>query len=249
MGLVRVYERNMLRIATVTRKLADRLIKHHMGGYARPAFYDVDETYPQLRAVDENFDVIDEELSRILPRLGDAPEYHDVDPSQAPVSAADDLAWRVFFIYMLKSKGIPNEGICPRTYEIVSRIPGAVNAFFSILEPHKNIPPHCGPFFATLRYHTAFRVPKDDPPTLRVKKLDYVWKERESLLWDDSHVHEVFNNSDETRIVLIVDVFRPLPWWLDSFNRVIGAITRQGIPDDKWAAAIERRSLKNASPA
>ena len=102
MGVLRVYQRNMLRLATITRRLADRLIKWRLGGYERPAFYDVDEVFPALRAIDENFDIIDEELSRIVPSVAAMPRYHDVDPSQSWISDADERAWRVFFVYVLK---------------------------------------------------------------------------------------------------------------------------------------------------
>ena len=56
---LRTFERLMLRPATMTRKVADRLIRGHLSGDLRPAFYDVENTYAALRAIDDNFDVID----------------------------------------------------------------------------------------------------------------------------------------------------------------------------------------------
>ena len=55
------------------------------------------------------------------------------------------------------------------------------------------------------------RVPKDDPPLIRVAGREYVWKEGEGVLSDDSLPHEVINLSREPRVVLIVDLPRPLP--------------------------------------
>jgi aspartate beta-hydroxylase/beta-hydroxylase len=46
---------------------------------------------------------------------------------------------------------------------------------------------------------------------MRVAGRGYVWKEGEGVLFDDSWPHEVINRSREPRVVLIVDVPRPLP--------------------------------------
>jgi len=51
-----------------------------------------------------------------------------------------------------------------------------------------------------------------------VNGQDYVWKEGEAVLFDDSWPHEVINNSNELRAVLIVDVRRPLPMTADLVN-------------------------------
>jgi aspartate beta-hydroxylase/beta-hydroxylase len=82
--------------------------------------------------------------------------------------------------------------------------------FFSILDPGKSIPAHRGPYLRYLRYHLALRVPKNNPPKMRVKDEFYLWEEGKSIVFDDSLEHEVYNKSDETRVVLIVDFLRPM---------------------------------------
>jgi aspartyl/asparaginyl beta-hydroxylase (cupin superfamily) len=47
-----------------------------------------------------------------------------------------------------------------------------------------------------------------------------VWKERKAILFDDSLQHEVVNNAEEDRIVLIVDVLRPMPAMPQYVNRL-----------------------------
>jgi aspartyl/asparaginyl beta-hydroxylase (cupin superfamily) len=54
-------------------------------------------------------------------------------------------------------------------------------------------------------------VPAERPPRIRMRDEIYTWKEGESILFDDSWDHEVFNDSSELRAVLIVDVLRPMP--------------------------------------
>jgi aspartyl/asparaginyl beta-hydroxylase (cupin superfamily) len=56
----------------------------------------------------------------------------------------------------------------------------------------------------------ALRVPKNNPPKMRVKDEFYLWEEGKSIVFDDSLEHEVYNKSDETRVVLIVDFLRPM---------------------------------------
>lgn len=41
------------------------------------------------------------------------------------------------------------------------------------------------------------------------------------MIFDDSHPHEVWNESDSQRVVLFVDVERPLPFPLSVVNRSI----------------------------
>jgi aspartate beta-hydroxylase/beta-hydroxylase len=83
------------------------------------------------------------------------------------------------------------------------------------------VPEHEGPYLGYLRYHLGVRVPSQNPPKLIVNRQDYVWREGEAVLFDDSWPHSVVNSSDETRAVLIVDVRRPLPLVADLVNRLL----------------------------
>jgi aspartyl/asparaginyl beta-hydroxylase (cupin superfamily) len=55
---------------------------------------------------------------------------------------------------------------------------------------------------------------------MRVKDRYHTWREGESLLFDDSWNHEVVNESDGIRVILIVDILRPMPspvqWLIDT---------------------------------
>jgi aspartate beta-hydroxylase len=48
-----------------------------------------------------------------------------------------------------------------------------------------------------------------------------VWQEGEAILFDDTYYHEVVNKADEDRVILVVDVLRPLPPLAYLVNRVI----------------------------
>jgi aspartyl/asparaginyl beta-hydroxylase (cupin superfamily) len=115
---------------------------------------------------------------------------------------------------------------CPRTTALLDGIPGLFEAFFSILEGGKSIPAHVGPYRGYLRYHLGLVVPEKDPPSIRVKDQVYTWKEGESVLFDDSWNHEVYNRSSGDRVVLIVDIRRPMPQPFDGVNRLAQAIMK-----------------------
>jgi aspartate beta-hydroxylase/beta-hydroxylase len=52
------------------RNVSNRLFKPGLGRTTRPVFFDVDQTYPPLRLLDDNFDVIRDELLAVLPGAG-----------------------------------------------------------------------------------------------------------------------------------------------------------------------------------
>ena len=64
------------------------------------------------------------------------------------------------------------------------------------------------------------QVPKDrDNLFLCVNGIKYHWTEGLGVLWDDNYPHKVYNNTNETRIVLYMDVVRPfLPSTLHQLN-------------------------------
>src|SRR5262249_12937981 len=74
------------------------------------------------------------------------------------------------------------------------------------------IPPHDGPYKGVLRYHLGLMVPNAPVDTvgIRVGGETHGWREGSSLVFDDTYQHEAWNETDETRVVLFLDVVRPL---------------------------------------
>ena len=100
-------------------------------------------------------------------------------------------------------------------------IPGMKTAMFSILSPRKHILDHRGPYKGVLRYHLGLIVPEDaESCRIRVGEDFRHWEEGKSMIFDDTFNHEVWNDTDETRVVLFVDVLRPLPEPEATINRV-----------------------------
>ena len=193
------------------------------GGASRPAFFDIDTTYPSLRAIDRAYEDIRAELDALLPQQNRMPRYHDLDTDLIHSSGRyhRDKRWNVYMLYCYGRLPEHNRALCPKTCAVLDTIPYLNQAFFSILDPGKSIPAHTGPTQAYLRYHLGLRVPTNNPPSIRVRDAHYTWKEGESILFDDSLEHEIRNESDGLRAVLIVDVMRPFPEPVFTWNRVI----------------------------
>lgn len=202
-------------------RLFNPIFNYYIGGDNRPVFFDIDDTLPVLRVLDQNIDAIQAELDTILPM--NIPRYHEVDTWQYKISAEGDpdKDWKVFMLYAFGQKAEANQAVCPDTTRLINGIPHLFQAFFSILDPGKSIPAHSGPYRGYLRYHLGLRIPKNNPPKLRVKDQFCTWQQGESVLFDDSWEHEVINDSDETRVILIVDVMRPLPPFPHAVNQFI----------------------------
>lgn len=118
-------------------------------------------------------------------------------------------------IHLLKN-GWPveaNARHCPRTMEAVAKmdqpqVPGASPvAMFSLLAPHTRIPPHMGVANTRLVCHLPLIVPPNCG--FRCGATTREWRVGEAFVFDDTIEHEAWNDSDELRVVLILDVWPP----------------------------------------
>ncbi|CAO3359359.1 aspartyl/asparaginyl beta-hydroxylase domain-containing protein [Azospirillum palustre] len=193
--------------------LFNPLFDLHTGGASRPVFHDIDREMPALRRIDAAYDTIRGEFDQVLAAYERLPSYHSIDTDVIHSSGRlqRDRRWSVFMLTCFGRVPQAARTLAPRTLELVRDIPGVYQAMFSILEPGKSVRAHEGPSRMYLRYHLALRVPAVRPPHIRVKDRIHQWKERESVLFDDSWDHEVVNDSPELRAILMIDVARPMP--------------------------------------
>lgn len=102
---------------------------------------------------------------------------------------------------------------CPKAMAALMRCPLArINgkapmALFSLLRPHTKIPSHNGLLNTRLICHLPLVI----PPLchIRVGNQNRQWREGEMLIFDDSIEHEAENGSDQLRIVLLFEIWRP----------------------------------------
>lgn len=203
------------------KSVINHYLSRHAGGDKRPVYYDIDEYCPALHQLEQAYPAIREEVETLLQQERNLPEYHSVNPPARDISATTEGRWNVFLFELLGHKLKENRLRCPQTVRALDRIPDKVQAFLSILEPSKSIPRHEGPYLGYLRYHLAIKVPRENPPRFVVAEQPYVWREGEGVLFDDFWPHEVINHSSESRVVLIVDIYRPLPFLANLVNHAL----------------------------
>ena len=119
--------------------------------------------------------------------------------------------WRTFNLIMFDQNVPGNADRCPKTVSLLRQVPGVQSALFSIIAPGTYIPPHSDPAKGVIRYHLALKVPKDrEKCFINVNGRPYCWEEGKGVLFDDVYEHWVRNDTDEERVILFVDILRPL---------------------------------------
>lgn len=220
----------------------------YTGGAARPTFFDIRATCPELDAITAAYPTIKAEFDRLPISPEALPQYHEIDPGETKISNTTPKRWTVFMLEILGHRLEANRALCPETSRLLDRVPNLIQAFISILEPGKSVPEHEGPYRGYLRYHLGLRVPKHNPPKLVVNGQDYVWKEGEAVMFDDSWPHAVINDSSETRAVLIVDIRRPLPAIPDRINRFVTDVAARHTYGRKVARTAQQFAAGAAQP-
>ncbi|HEY4428341.1 MAG TPA: aspartyl/asparaginyl beta-hydroxylase domain-containing protein [Solirubrobacteraceae bacterium] len=178
------------------------------------------ERFPWVKHIEENWEVIRDEARALLADREALANFQDISKDQIEIT--DDDRWKTFFIYGYGFEAKLGVEMCPRTAALMREIPGMKTAMISILSPRKHILDHRGPYKGVLRYHLGLIVPKDaESCRIRVGDDYRHWEEGKSMIFDDTYNHEVWNDTDETRVVLFVDVMRPLPFPDSAINEGI----------------------------
>ena len=193
------------------KDIINQFFARYVGQHQRPTFFDINQTFPALNQISRHASTIKKEYEHVLLNTPQLPRYHDIDPGEAAISDTTEKNWNVFMLYLLGYQLQEAKTLCPALCSLLQGIPHLIQAFFSILEPGKSIPLHEGPYLGYLRYHLGIHVPEHNPPQIIVNNQPYTWREGEAVLFDDSWPHEVKNESDDYRAVLIIDVLRPMP--------------------------------------
>lgn len=176
--------------------------------------------FPWTRDLEANWQTIRRELEVILQDRDQLPNFQDISTDQKTIT--NDSDWKTFFLYGYGYKSELNCARCPETTRLIEQIPGMLTAFFSILSPHKHIPNHRGPYKGVLRYHMGLIVPEPrEKCRIRVGDDYASWEEGKSMVFDDTFYHEVWNDTDGTRVVLFLDIVRPLRFPLSLINKTI----------------------------
>jgi beta-hydroxylase len=178
------------------------------------------ESFPWVPAVEAEWPKVRKELEAVMARREDIPNFQDISEDQKVLTEGEQ--WKTFWLYAYGEKAEENCARCPETVRVLQRIPGMKSAMFSILAPRKHIPEHRGMYKGVLRYHLGLIVPgREGSCRIRVGDDVRSWEEGKSMIFDDSHPHEVWSDCDSSRVVLFVDFLRPVFFPASLLNRLI----------------------------
>jgi aspartyl/asparaginyl beta-hydroxylase (cupin superfamily) len=186
--------------------------------------------FPWLDAIEAATDDIREELIGVL-----AAGREQLEPYIARQETPDERwralnnsrDWGVFYLWKAGEAVAQNMARCPKTVAALSawpkcELPGsAPTAVFSILEPRTKIPPHTGVNNARLICHLPLIVPPGCG--FRVGAETREWQPGKAFVFDDTIEHEAWNNSDDTRAVLIFDIWNP--YTTQAEREMVSALT------------------------
>lgn len=152
-----------------------------------------------------------------------APSLATISPDHRAIARID--MWRSFFLWGYGYPIEENLARCPQTAALIAAIPGLNSAFFSILAPGTHIPDHRGVTKGLITCHLGLIVPKDGDVRMRVDTRIVRWADGETLVFDDTYNHEVWNDTSGTRVVLLIQFQRPLrhpgKWVADTFLKLL----------------------------
>ena len=200
----------------VRKRYQQEPLEYFYPGLPAIEFYEREE-FPWLADLEAATVPMQQELATILreDQAGFAPYIHYED--HMPLDQWRELnhspRWSAFHFY---EKGQPVAERCrraPATMEVLARLPQAQvplrspSALFSVLQPKTRIPPHTG----VANFRLVVHLPLIVPPAcgFRVGGETRQWRIGEAWVFDDTIEHEAWNDSEQTRIIFICDVWSP----------------------------------------
>ena len=184
-------------------------------GLPQSRYYEREE-FPWLAALEAESDAIRAELRALLEDEAGFTPYvrrQQNRPHHDFHGLLENPRWSAFYLIEDGAVNAANAARCPRTMAALAGIPlcdmpgRTPSVHFSLLRPGTRLPPHSGMLNTRLICHLPLIVP--DGCGFRVGGETRRWEDRKALVFDDSVEHEAWNDSGETRVILLFDIWRP----------------------------------------
>lgn len=176
--------------------------------------------FPFLAEFEEKWQAMRDEAQEILKHRDDIPGFEQVSPDQYRL--ARERQWKTFVLYGFGQQLPKNCLQAPVTTEVLSRVPHVQTAWFSILAPGYHIPAHTGVTKGIVRAHLGLIIPQErEKCRIRVADEVRAWEAGKTFAFDDTFDHEVWNDTDEERVILLFDFDRPMKWRGRLLNKLM----------------------------
>jgi beta-hydroxylase len=198
--------------------------------------------FPVLAELKKSHAKMKADLQYLLSHHEEIPTLHEVHPRDLFVPGR---AWRTFMLQIWGHEVPENTAAVPDTYAAIKRIPGVHTALISILAGGAEIEPHRGSAAGVIRFHYPLIVPKEPEKCwIEIGGHHFFWKEGEPLVFDDTREHWVKNQTDETRVVLIIDFNATMPFPVNLYTGLRYNLVRRSAE----VAAVMKRAAIGVPP-
>ena len=174
--------------------------------------------FPWYEALEAQTEAIrDEALARLREASGLEPFLGKLDKTvEAEFLSGDERfrAWNAYFFFRHGERFDSHHDSCPRTSAALDVVPltciraHAPEVLYSVLTPSSHITPHHGVTNTRVVTHLPLYIPEGDC-ALVVGGDVHRWQQGRCITFDDSMLHEAWNRSGETRVVMILDTWNP----------------------------------------
>lgn len=183
-------------------------------GMPQREFYERAE-FPWLADIEAAIPDMQEELHAVIARTKEFTPYVQGHPNRPRPNnpLLDDPNWGAHYFWKDGVEITENSAHCPKAMAALEAAPIPIiqerspMALYSVLEPGTHIAPHYGMLNTRLICHIPLVLPPDC--ALRVGGETRPWKEGEALIFDDSFEHEAWNRSNQRRVILLFEIWRP----------------------------------------
>ncbi|WP_239018277.1 aspartyl/asparaginyl beta-hydroxylase domain-containing protein [Sphingomonas flavalba] len=196
----------LYRAVKKARPSLDRLIARYSEIPDTPVLNPAD--FPFTRMLRESWLMIRHEAETVLANPDGIPPLAAISPDHRRIAPIAE--WQSFFLHGYGTPIAENLARCPKTARLIGAIPDLNSAFFSVLRPGAHIPPHRGVTKGLVTTHLGLVVPAGAGCRMRIGSEIVRWGHGETLTFDDTFEHEVWNDTPETRVVLLIQTRRRL---------------------------------------
>ncbi|WMY75968.1 aspartyl/asparaginyl beta-hydroxylase domain-containing protein [Buttiauxella selenatireducens] len=188
------------------RKFLNKIFLSSVGGNQRPPLLAPNKVFPESKILESHFIEIHEEITFLINKR-ELTRYKDIDPVRAAEVSEN---WKLYYALFMWEENDRARTDCPTLLRLIKDMPNVINATIAVLEPGVTLAAHEGPYAGILRYHIGIEVPEKKPPYIRVMNEYYTWEVGKSIVLDDCYEHEVYNEADNKRVILMIDFMRPM---------------------------------------
>ncbi len=194
------------------------------------------DNFPELKVLEDNWKIIRDEAVELNNHtyIKSSEEKDDLG-----FNSFFKTGWKRFYLKWYGASLYSANKLCPKTVDIINSIPSVKGAMFAMLPPGARLVKHRDPYAGSLRYHLGLITPNSEECFISVDGQKYYWKDGESVIFDETFIHFAENKTDTNRIVLFLDIKRPvnffmIDWINEVFSRIfMAATTTKNMDGDK----------------